>query len=202
MDDVNANDLIVEYCGEVIDDTELHRRLEEYRKQSAVNYYMFRIGKNLVLDASVKGNNARFINHSCQPNCYSQKWWVGSTQRVGIFALVDIPAGKELTYNYNFDGIGTQGIRQACFCGAPNCSGHFGAKPKKDWEVEEENERKQNEKRKNKRKKKSESDTNKRKSKKRESQNSKQKQRRDRKEKRKKERKKEPKKNKHQKKEQ
>lgn len=52
-----------------------------------------------IIDAGPKGNYARFMNHCCQPNCETQKWCVNGDTRVGLFALVNIKAGKELTVN-------------------------------------------------------------------------------------------------------
>ena len=53
-----------------------------------------------MIDAGPKGNLARFMNHSCDPNCITQKWTVNGDTRVGLFALKDIPPGTELTFNY------------------------------------------------------------------------------------------------------
>lgn len=67
----------------------------------------------------------RFMNHSCQPNCETQKWTVNGDTRVGLFALHDIPANTELVFNYNLESIGD---KKPCMCGAPNCSGFIGVK--------------------------------------------------------------------------
>ena len=58
--------------------------------------------------AARRGNWARFINSSCAPNCESQKWHDAATGeiRIGIFAAEDIPAGAELTYDYQFQHAG------------------------------------------------------------------------------------------------
>lgn len=66
------------------------------------------------------------MNHSCQPNCETQKWTVNGDTRVGLFALEDIPANTELTFNYNLECIGTD--KKLCMCGAPKCSGYIGVK--------------------------------------------------------------------------
>lgn len=58
------------------------------------------------IDASKKGNESRFMNHSCKPNCELQKWIVGNQFRIGIFALEDVPAYKELTFDYKFERYG------------------------------------------------------------------------------------------------
>uniref|UniRef100_A0A3B3SY15 Nuclear receptor binding SET domain protein 2 n=1 Tax=Paramormyrops kingsleyae TaxID=1676925 RepID=A0A3B3SY15_9TELE len=68
------------------------------------------------------------MNHSCQPNCETQKWTVNGDTRVGLFAICDIPAGTELTFNYNLDCLGNE--KTVCRCGAPNCSGFLGDRPK------------------------------------------------------------------------
>ena len=56
-----------------------------------------------IIDATVKGGMARFINHSCEPNCATEKWVVAGQLRVGIFAKIFIPAGTELCYHYRLD---------------------------------------------------------------------------------------------------
>lgn len=53
--------------------------------------------KDRIIDAGPKGNYSRFMNHSCNPNCETQKWTVNGDVRVGLFALCDIPAGKKVT---------------------------------------------------------------------------------------------------------
>jgi SET domain-containing protein len=47
-----------------------------------------------VIDAGPKGNLSRYMNHSCDPNCETQRWHVNGDVRIGLFALVDIPASK------------------------------------------------------------------------------------------------------------
>ncbi len=66
------------------------------------------------------------MNHSCDPNCETQKWTVNGDTRVGLFAMKDIPVNTELVFNYN---LVTQGNEmKPCFCGAENCSGFIGVK--------------------------------------------------------------------------
>lgn len=66
------------------------------------------------------------MNHSCNPNCETQKWTVNGDTRVGLFTLADIEAGMELVFNYNLETIGN--TRVDCKCGAPSCGGYIGAK--------------------------------------------------------------------------
>lgn len=68
------------------------------------------------------------MNHSCAPNCDTQKWTVNGDTRVGLFANRDIAAGAELTFNYNLDSLGNE--KKKCHCGAANCSGFLGVPPK------------------------------------------------------------------------
>jgi hypothetical protein len=55
---------------------------------------------------TLQGNLGRFINHSCEPNCETQKWVVHGELAIGLFTLVDIPAGTELTFDYTFERYG------------------------------------------------------------------------------------------------
>nr|CAB3487044.1 unnamed protein product [Digitaria exilis] len=88
--------------------------------------YIIYLNADESIDATRKGSLARFINHSCQPNCETRKWNVLGEVRVGIFAKQDIPFGTELSYNYNFEWYG--GVMVQCLCGAASCSGFLGAK--------------------------------------------------------------------------
>ena len=55
---------------------------------------------------SLQGGLGRFINHSCSPNCETQKWIVRGELAIGLFALKAVPAGTELTFDYNFERYG------------------------------------------------------------------------------------------------
>ena len=61
-----------------------------------------------MIDAGPRGNWARFINHSCDPNCATEPWIVNGDKRIGIFALRDIAKGEELTFNYQLKQHGSQ----------------------------------------------------------------------------------------------
>ena len=81
----------MECCGEVIDEEECRRRLFNLAKGQ--HSYFISLEKNLFIDAGRKGNLARFMNHSCEPNCISEKWEVEGLTRIGLFALCDIKEG-------------------------------------------------------------------------------------------------------------
>ena len=67
--------------------------------------------RGLLLDATLKGGIARYINHSCDPNCATQKWIVRGETRVGIFATKTIRPGQEITYDYRLEWNGAPRVR-------------------------------------------------------------------------------------------
>ncbi|KAK0385844.1 hypothetical protein NLU13_7021 [Sarocladium strictum] len=124
--DLQANDFIFEYIGEVINEPTFRRRMLQYDQEGIKHFYFMSLSKSEFVDATRKGNLGRFCNHSCNPNCYVDKWVVGDKLRMGIFALRKIAAGEELVFNYNVDRYGAD--PQPCYCGEPNCVGFIGGK--------------------------------------------------------------------------
>ncbi|XP_026043026.1 histone-lysine N-methyltransferase NSD3 isoform X3 [Astatotilapia calliptera] len=124
---LKKGDFVAEYVGEVIDSEECQQRIKRAHENHVTNFYMLTLTKDRVIDAGPKGNSSRFINHSCSPNCETQKWTVNGDVRIGIFALCDIEAGTELTFNYNLHCVGNR--RTSCHCGSDNCSGFLGVQP-------------------------------------------------------------------------
>ena len=85
--------------------------------------------QSMILDAT-RGSIARFVNHSCDPNCRMIKWTVQGAPRMALFAGDNgIMTGEELTYDYNFNPYSMKNI-QECRCGAEGCRGVLGPKPK------------------------------------------------------------------------
>ncbi|XP_061998453.1 uncharacterized protein LOC133715810 isoform X2 [Rosa rugosa] len=125
-ENIKAGQFIIEYCGEVISWKEAKKRSHAYEVEGIRDAFIISLNASESIDATVKGSLARFINHSCQPNCETRKWNVLGEIRVGIFAKQDILAGTELAYDYNFEWYG--GVKVRCLCGAPSCSGFLGAK--------------------------------------------------------------------------
>ncbi|XP_015886515.3 histone-lysine N-methyltransferase ASHH1 isoform X2 [Ziziphus jujuba] len=125
-ENIKAGKFIIEYCGEVISWKEAKRRSQAYEIQGLKDAFIISLNASESIDATKKGSLARFINHSCQPNCETRKWNVLGEIRVGIFAKQDIPIGTELGYDYNFEWYG--GAKVRCLCGATSCSGFLGAK--------------------------------------------------------------------------
>lgn len=113
---------IVEYAGERIAPDEADGRYDEDAMEHP-HTFLFTVDKKTIVDATVGGNDSRYINHSCEPNCEA----VIERKRVFIEALRDIRPGEELTYDYHLDYEGGYPPRwrerYACRCGAPSCRG-------------------------------------------------------------------------------
>ena len=104
---------IMRYIGEKITTEESDRRL------AAGNVYIFGLNERSALDGDTPKNTARYINHSCDPNCHTEQY--GNT--IWIVALRDIQAGEELTYNYEYELDDEPA--EPCHCGAPRCCGYI-----------------------------------------------------------------------------
>uniref|UniRef100_A0A8C9Z1I4 Histone-lysine N-methyltransferase NSD3 n=1 Tax=Sander lucioperca TaxID=283035 RepID=A0A8C9Z1I4_SANLU len=124
---LRKGDFVTEYVGEVIDSEECQQRIKRAHENQVANFYMLTLTKDRVIDAGPKGNSSRFMNHSCSPNCETQKWTVNGDVRIGLFTLCDIDADTELTFNYNLHCVGNR--RSSCHCGSDNCSGFLGVQP-------------------------------------------------------------------------
>ena len=107
---ITKNTRIIDYDGQRITHRESRRR--EKRHLEAGCIWCFAVNRRAVVDASVGGNLARFINHACRPNCYSQV----IDGVIWIRAARNIRAGEELTYQYNSNGAA--GVRCRC---RPGC---------------------------------------------------------------------------------
>ena len=111
--DIASGTRVMEYVGEKITKAESLRRCEQN------NQYIFGLDDEFDLDGNVPWNPARFINHSCAPNCEAEL----DEGHVWIVALREIKAGEELTYNYNYD---LEDYREhPCRCGAAGCIGYI-----------------------------------------------------------------------------
>lgn len=124
--ELKPNDFIFEYIGEVIGENAFRKRMQNYDEEGIKHFYFMSLTKGEFVDATKRGNLGRFCNHSCNPNCYVDKWVVGDKLRMGIFAERRIQAGEELVFNYNVDRYGAE--PQPCYCGEPNCTGYIGGK--------------------------------------------------------------------------
>ncbi|XP_031278849.1 histone-lysine N-methyltransferase ASHH3 isoform X1 [Pistacia vera] len=127
-EDIKRGEFVIEYVGEVIDDKTCEERLWKMKHRGETNFYLCEINRDMVIDATYKGNKSRYINHSCCPNTEMQKWIIDGETRIGIFATRDIKKGEHLTYDYQFVQFGAD---QDCHCGAIGCRRKLGVKPSK-----------------------------------------------------------------------
>lgn len=119
---IEAGERVIEYKGEVISWPEALERHPHDPSQPNHTFY-FHIDDGNVIDGHLKGNAARWINHSCEPNCEAEE----INGRVYVNALRDIQPGEELFYDYGLviDARYTAKLKKefACRCGSPQCRG-------------------------------------------------------------------------------
>lgn len=115
---------IIEYKGELITQKEADKRYED-TDDTTSPILLFQVDKRHVIDAGVNGNEARFINHSCDPNCET----VGDKRQIFVEAIRTIYPGEELTYDYSLtrDDLDSAQVEKdyVCNCGAVNCRGNM-----------------------------------------------------------------------------
>ena len=140
-ENIAANEMIIEYVGEKVRQQVADIRERQYLKSGIGSSYLFRIDDHTVIDATKRGGIARFINHSCTPNCTAKIITVDRSKRIVIYALRDIRQGKyslssgqeaslirynaaeELTYDYKFEREWGSDDRIPCLCGSTGCKG-------------------------------------------------------------------------------
>jgi uncharacterized protein len=111
--EIPAGTRILEYVGEKISKVESLRRCE------ASNPFIFDFDEAYDLDGNVPNNPARFLNHSCAPNCDVEL----IEGRLWVVARRDIRGGEELTFNYGYDLVDYR--ENPCRCGTPDCVGYI-----------------------------------------------------------------------------
>jgi len=127
--EIAKDDPIVEYMGETIRQPIADKREKAYEISGEGSCYMFRLDLQRIVDATMIGCMARFMNHSCQPNAYAKIISVDKPEAQGkqerkivIFASRNITPGEEITYDYKFP---VEDGSLKCTCGAPNCIGRL-----------------------------------------------------------------------------
>ncbi|KAF7548608.1 hypothetical protein G7046_g8609 [Stylonectria norvegica] len=123
MENIAKDDMIIEYVGEQVRQQISEIREKRYLKSGIGSSYLFRIDDDTVVDATKKGGIARFINHSCMPNCTAKIIKVEGSKRIVIYALRDIAMNEELTYDYKFEREIGSLDRIPCLCGTAACKG-------------------------------------------------------------------------------
>ncbi len=111
---------IIEYTGKRLPPAQVLIDINEGKRTSV---YIFRLNETTVIDGASGGNEARFINHSCAPNCEANMF----DNNMYIYAMADIACGDELTFDYQLspalNGATSKKEGLSCHCGAPDCRG-------------------------------------------------------------------------------
>ena len=113
---------IIEYTGERISNDEADRRYDDAEMQRH-HTFLFTLSSRTIVDGNVDGNESRFINHSCDPNCEA----IIDRSRIWIYAKRNIQPGEELAYDYQYewrDDYTDDDVKlYVCKCGAKSCRG-------------------------------------------------------------------------------
>ena len=121
--DIPKGTRIIEYTGEHISNGEADRRYPDDDQSARHHTFLFTLNQRTVIDAAYDGNDARFINHSCDPNCDA----VITRGHIWIYAVKPIRKGEELAYDYQFEHLPEYThddlVFYRCRCGAQNCRG-------------------------------------------------------------------------------
>lgn len=120
---IKRNDMVIEYRGEIIRPIVADSRERDYIRRG-IPVYLWRLDDDRIVDATLRGNMARFINHCHDPNCYVDIVEVRGDKKVMVQAKRDINAGEELSYDYCFEGENVE-----CDCGSINCPGFMNLPP-------------------------------------------------------------------------
>jgi uncharacterized protein len=118
---IPAKKRLIEYTGERVSHEVADKRYEEEEAKGNTHTVLFAVDDKIVIDAGVDGNDARFFNHSCDPNCTSRI----VRKRVYLYTLREIMPGEELVYDYEIPNEGEseeEALRKyPCHCGSDNC---------------------------------------------------------------------------------
>jgi len=114
---IKSGKIIINYKGKLVTKKEVEKN-PKFDNDKAI--YLFNINKRYDMDGDFKYNDARLINHSCNPNCEVE----GKGLKLWIVAIKDIKKGEELSYDYGF-GYDEDYKQFVCKCGAKNCVGYI-----------------------------------------------------------------------------
>ena len=129
--DIAEAERIVEYVGTRMTHDEADAKCPDDEGSGRHHTFLFAVDDHIVIDGAENGNDARFINHSCEPNCEV----IIERQRIFVHALRDIVAGEELLYDYWYmtdEAYTLRDLRRIypCRCGAEKCRGTLARPPR------------------------------------------------------------------------
>jgi len=133
--DILCGNFIIEYTGVAIQKSYLDSMFRRYRMERML--YIMALDNDVYIDARKKGSIARYVNHSCEPNCAVHRWKVRGISRACIFALKDIKTGTELSFDYKWKRKRGRAPTK-CYCGSSKCRGTLEDMLDKSEEEEQE----------------------------------------------------------------
>ncbi|VVC93135.1 unnamed protein product, partial [Leptidea sinapis] len=119
---IAADEMVIEYVGQMVRPIVADLREAQYEATGIGSSYLFRIDLDTIIDATKCGNLARFINHSCNPNCYAKIITIESQKKIVIYSKQPIGIDEEITYDYKFP---LEDEKIPCLCGAAQCRGYL-----------------------------------------------------------------------------
>ncbi|XP_075744018.1 histone-lysine N-methyltransferase SETD1 [Rhipicephalus microplus] len=120
LEPIAADEMVIEYVGQMVRPIMADRREQFYTQIGIGSSYLLRVDVETIIDATKCGNPARFINHSCNPNCYAKVITVDGQKTIVIYSKQPINVNEEITYDYKFP---LEDEKIVCLCGAPQCRG-------------------------------------------------------------------------------
>ena len=123
VDGVKKGDVVHEYVGEIINEKTKNIREQNWNRDhpNDDSFYVMYLENGWYIDARNMGNETRFINHSCDPNCELIPVNVAGFMRISIVCIKDVPKGGFLSFDYRCDTL--NGKTLSCRCGSSNCKG-------------------------------------------------------------------------------
>ncbi|XP_054719382.1 histone-lysine N-methyltransferase SETD1-like [Uloborus diversus] len=120
LEPIAADEMVIEYVGQMVRPIIADQREKMYTSIGVGSSYLFKVDVDGIIDATRCGNLARFINHSCNPNCYAKIITVEGLKKIVIYSKQPINVNEEITYDYKFP---IEEEKIICLCGAPQCRG-------------------------------------------------------------------------------
>ena len=124
LEPISPKDFICYYTGQLVRMEVADRRERKLEKKGFQHMYNFRMGE-YVIDATDHGSNARFLNHSCSPNCRSRQIFIQDMQAISFFATKAIKPHDEIAFDYEMELERDPAKWEKCYCNSKNCNGYL-----------------------------------------------------------------------------
>ena len=139
LEPISSESFVCEYTGDIVRNLVGDKREKCYENEGLPHMYLFRIDEEYIIDATVRGGKARFLNHSCHPNCRSNIVNVGRTKTISFSAIRNIKPHDEITFNYQMEYEEDSTKWERCYCGSKQCTGYLNHCPDPELAKQGEN---------------------------------------------------------------